>query len=186
MVQSINEILDERGTRYGIFINQARIAQTLALAFEEGRKLSGKTRFSFDLDELEALSMIFNKIARITNGDPHYSDSWRDIAGYATLVADRLDNDTANQKKLIEDRANAQEQYERNRTPEQIEANRADNESSQTRGNLGQVEDSAVGDVNRPTGQSELRRLPVRLQVQDGIIAATTETQPGVSDSPRV
>jgi hypothetical protein len=35
--------------------------------------------------------MILHKIARIVNGDPNWSDSWRDIAGYATLVADRLD-----------------------------------------------------------------------------------------------
>ena len=26
----------------------------------------------------------------IINGDPNYIDSWVDIAGYATLVADRL------------------------------------------------------------------------------------------------
>jgi len=34
--------------------------------------------------------MIFSKIARILNGDPNHLDSWTDIAGYATLVADRL------------------------------------------------------------------------------------------------
>ncbi len=36
--------------------------------------------------------MIFHKIARIINGDPNYADSWVDIAGYATLVANRLEN----------------------------------------------------------------------------------------------
>ncbi len=35
--------------------------------------------------------MIAHKLARICNGDPDYGDSWRDIAGYATLVADRLE-----------------------------------------------------------------------------------------------
>ena len=44
-----------------------------------------------DDDQLEALDMIAHKIARIINGDPDYADSWHDIAGYAKLVADRLD-----------------------------------------------------------------------------------------------
>jgi hypothetical protein len=35
--------------------------------------------------------MVAHKIARIINGDPNYSDSWVDVAGYAKLVADRLD-----------------------------------------------------------------------------------------------
>lgn len=35
--------------------------------------------------------MIAHKLGRIINGDPNYSDSWHDIAGYAKLVADRLD-----------------------------------------------------------------------------------------------
>jgi hypothetical protein len=34
--------------------------------------------------------MICHKMARIMNGDPNYVDSWADIAGYATLVANRL------------------------------------------------------------------------------------------------
>ena len=41
-------------------------------------------------DQQESLDMICHKIARIVNGDPDYADSWVDIAGYAKLVADRL------------------------------------------------------------------------------------------------
>ncbi len=41
-------------------------------------------------DQTEALEMICHKIARIINGDSDYADSWVDIAGYATLVANRL------------------------------------------------------------------------------------------------
>jgi hypothetical protein len=37
------------------------------------------------------MEMICHKMARIMNGDPNYSDSWHDIAGYAKLVADRLE-----------------------------------------------------------------------------------------------
>lgn len=38
----------------------------------------------------EALDMIAHKMGRILTGDPNHEDHWRDIAGYATLVADRL------------------------------------------------------------------------------------------------
>ena len=48
-------------------------------------------------DQEDALMMISVKISRILNGDPNYSDNWRDIAGYATLVADRLDSDNVKQ-----------------------------------------------------------------------------------------
>ena len=39
--------------------------------------------------------MICNKIGRILNGDHNYADSWADIAGYATLVAERLEQKDA-------------------------------------------------------------------------------------------
>jgi hypothetical protein len=40
------------------------------------------------------LDMIFTKVGRILNGDSNHIDSWIDIAGYATLVADRLQGKT--------------------------------------------------------------------------------------------
>ena len=182
MVQSVGQVLEERGERYGVFMGQAQIAQSLHLVLDQGMQLTGKTKFSFAPDQLEAINMIVNKIARIYNGDPHYSDSWRDIAGYATLVADRLDNDSEKEQKLIEDRAKAQEQYERNRDPRQIEADRGCDEGCDCeRPEAGTEPDSD----NRPTGQPELRRLPVRLVVQDGNHVSTTETQPGVPVPPR-
>jgi hypothetical protein len=83
----IDEILDERGKRYGKFKDHATISQTLkhvvyGAAAEQSTKLAN--------DQVEALDMICHKIARILNGDPNYADSWIDIAGYAQLVADRL------------------------------------------------------------------------------------------------
>ena len=122
MVQSVEQVLEERGKRYGIFMNQARIAQSLHIVLRQGIEMAGKNTFDFAPDQLEAINMIVNKIARIYNGDPHYADSWRDIACYATLVADRLDNENAEREELTESQKNAKEQYERNRTPEQIKA----------------------------------------------------------------
>lgn len=174
MVQSIDKVLEERGTRYGVFMGQARIAQSIHIVLEQGMKLAGKNRFSFAPDQLEAINMIVNKIGRIYNGDPNYSDSWRDIAGYATLVADRLDNDTQEQK-LIEEQNNERDARDAGQ-------DRSSNEGQDV--NTEAASDGS-GDDNRPTGQPELRRMPVRLQVNDGIHKSTTETQPGVPGTPR-
>lgn len=178
MVQSTEQVLEERGTRYGVFMHQAQIAQSIHIVLDQGMKLSGKNRFDFTPDQLEAINMIVNKIARIYNGDPHYSDSWRDIAGYATLVADRLDNDMKEQK-LIEEKM----RDERDRT--ETETNRTDNAEPTWEEDLErQAVGTEPGSDNRPTGQPELRRMPVRLEVQDGIHNSTSETQPGVPGAP--
>jgi hypothetical protein len=175
MVQSTKAILEERGTRYGVFMGQAQIAQSLHIVLEQGMKLTGKNRFTFAPDQLEAMNMIVNKIARIYNGDPNYSDSWRDIAGYATLVADRLDNDS---QKLIEEK----ERNDRDRTTSDVETNRGSDEEPRV---IPPANGYEPGSDNRPTGQPELRRLPVRLNVNDGIHSSTSETQPGVPGTPR-
>jgi hypothetical protein len=84
----ITEILDERGKRYGKFKDHAAIAQELKQALY--RHMETVSKVDPDADQLEALEMICHKLARIVNGDPDYADSWIDIAGYAQLVADRL------------------------------------------------------------------------------------------------
>jgi hypothetical protein len=85
---TIDAVLDERGSRYGKFDAHAEITQTLKRQAAWYLSLRNK-KLSFD--QQEALDMIFHKIGRIINGDPDYADSWADIAGYAKLVADRLE-----------------------------------------------------------------------------------------------
>jgi DNA-binding CsgD family transcriptional regulator len=82
--QEIDAILNERATTYGSFKDVAEFAQ------EMKNTIRMCNNSEFDDDQIEALDMIASKIARIVNGDPHHVDSWVDIAGYATLVADRL------------------------------------------------------------------------------------------------
>lgn len=84
----VDAILEERGSRYGAFISHAQITQTLKRTAYEFVEERSKV---LSVDQLEALDMIFHKIGRILNGDPNYADSWIDIAGYAKLVADRLE-----------------------------------------------------------------------------------------------
>lgn len=81
----IDNILAERGERYGSFIDNATTAQALKKVLH-----MNDNWFHLAYDQREALDMICHKMARILNGDPNYVDSWADIAGYATLVANRL------------------------------------------------------------------------------------------------
>lgn len=82
----ISATLTERGKRYGKFTGHAKVTQELK------RVLWNALADKPDLadDQMEALDMICHKLGRIVNGDPNYADSWHDIAGYAQLVADRL------------------------------------------------------------------------------------------------
>jgi len=87
----VDDILDERATTYGRFVDVAELAQELKATIR-----IGDTNRSEELpaDQIEALEMIAIKIARILCGDSDYVDSWIDIAGYATLVTDRIQGKT--------------------------------------------------------------------------------------------
>lgn len=86
-MSSMEDILAERGKQYGSFVTHAQISQKLKHAMSD----TGQWSKLAD-DQKEALSMIMHKIARILNGNPNYHDSWQDIAGYASLVAKRLED----------------------------------------------------------------------------------------------
>jgi transposase len=87
----VERILDKRGTSYGTFLDNARVTQRLKAV---AHNFAGQNNKTFDADQAEALDMIFTKVGRILNGDSNHIDSWIDIAGYATLVADRLQGKT--------------------------------------------------------------------------------------------
>ena len=85
---NVNEMLEGREDRYGSFQNHATTSQALKSVMQER---SGWDRLK--PDQREALEMVQHKIARILNGDPNWHDSWIDIAGYSTLVANRLEKE---------------------------------------------------------------------------------------------
>lgn len=80
--------LTERGSRYGAFTGHAAVTQELKNTITQ--HLTNRDKVLAP-DQQEALDMICHKMGRIINGDPNYADSWVDIAGYAKLVADRLE-----------------------------------------------------------------------------------------------
>lgn len=81
---STDTLLADRGSRYGLFIEQTRIISGLVGVMRQNGLDELET------DQQEALHQIAVKISRILNGDPNYVDNWDDIVGYAELVSKRL------------------------------------------------------------------------------------------------
>ena len=86
-VNRVDKVLDTRAEQYGSFMQSADTVIRI-----KGIMHNAVARNEVHLypDQLQALDMIATKISRIVNGNPNHADSWTDIAGYATLVADRL------------------------------------------------------------------------------------------------
>lgn len=82
------KLITERGSRYGKFKDGAEIMQKLKTVMREVDGWHNLTP-----SQREALDMIQHKIGRILNGDPTYDDSWKDIAGYATLIVNELNGE---------------------------------------------------------------------------------------------
>ena len=84
-MSGVSAILAERGSRYGSFNTHAIVTQRLKQALSSGANWD-----FLEPDAKEALEMIVHKMGRVLNGDPDYDDSWKDIAGYAQLIVDRI------------------------------------------------------------------------------------------------
>ena len=85
-MKSVENTLTERGELYGNYLEQTTISSNIKEAMQEI-----STYWDMGTDQRDALEMIAVKMSRIVNGDPNYADNWADIAGYATLVKDRLE-----------------------------------------------------------------------------------------------
>lgn len=80
----IRATLNQRAATHGDYTDHAHQTQILK---EVMRANPGWNKL--DWHERETLEMIAHKIGRILTGNPHFHDHWHDIAGYATLSADR-------------------------------------------------------------------------------------------------
>jgi len=85
MGNKIEEILKERGDRYGSFLTHSKICQDIKEVMRNTPSWSSMTT-----DKKQALETIADKIARMLNGDPNYDDNWVDIIGYSQLVLNEL------------------------------------------------------------------------------------------------
>lgn len=89
-MEQIEKVLEQRGAVYGTFKTHAEVSQRMKRLLYTEAHTRG---LQLDDDQKECLDMICHKVARIINGDPNYADSWRDIGGYAMLVAKRLEGE---------------------------------------------------------------------------------------------
>lgn len=87
---ALSDTLAERRTQHGDFKDQFKAAQKLKGILNDANwETADKT-----LDPImqEALDQICHKLSRIVVGDPNHADHWRDIAGYATLICNMLED----------------------------------------------------------------------------------------------
>lgn len=89
------EILNERGPRYGDMRVQFVVAQRIKKAIHGPVETDAPSNVpvtqNLPLTQKEALDMLATKLSRAICGDVSYSDTWHDIAGYAKLIADDID-----------------------------------------------------------------------------------------------
>jgi len=81
---NVQDTLAQRHDTHGEFVDNAEASQTLKKVIRDHIKVL------ISYAQMEALDAICGKIARIITGDPNHTDSWHDIAGYATLIEREL------------------------------------------------------------------------------------------------
>jgi Domain of unknown function (DUF6378) len=79
----IDGLLSERGKTHGDYVKDAGVAIQFLLVVEREFTTAHSSTMR------HSIIMIIFKLARILTGDPDFADHWRDIAGYATLIADK-------------------------------------------------------------------------------------------------
>lgn len=84
MTDKTKEILSQRGAEYGDYATMSTAIQAIK------REIHNWDTHGIPAPHMEALDMIATKMGRILTGNHDNVDSWQDIAGYATLVANRI------------------------------------------------------------------------------------------------
>lgn len=92
----IGEVIKEGYTGVDLILSYVFVIFGKTQTLFRGEQLNQLIKFR-ELDELVFMKdeMVQHKVARILNGDPRYDDNWVDIAGYSTLVAQRLKQQSA-------------------------------------------------------------------------------------------
>lgn len=82
----LEEVLQDREKTHGDFEKGAEIFDQLMELVEENRD-------KFTKSQRYGLTHIMGKLTRILGGNANEIDHWRDLAGYATLVAKSLEKE---------------------------------------------------------------------------------------------
>lgn len=90
MTRNTNEVLAERQKTHGSFDTFSKDWMELFKNINSKSFESGGCCVGSDPVMWAGMLMITHKITRITNGQSDFEDHWRDISGYAELVANHL------------------------------------------------------------------------------------------------
>jgi hypothetical protein len=91
----IEDILKDRGSRYGDFGVQARTAQNIRNAFEASPNWE-----ILPPHMKEALSLMATKFSRMLTGDYTYMDNVVDLIGYMTLMQKEMEKEHAAEEAI--------------------------------------------------------------------------------------
>ena len=87
----INLVLAERQKVHGDFADDARYSQTIKQVLQNGHfERVQRRQSSLRYTQVEAMEQIATKLGRILAGDSDEIDHWKDISGYATLIANEI------------------------------------------------------------------------------------------------
>lgn len=92
----VRETLSQRQARYGTFMDNALLSNAALDVFR-----AHKGWANFKPDQRTATELIMQKLARAVSGDADYDDNWRDIAGYAQLIVDRINGTGVYQREVF-------------------------------------------------------------------------------------
>lgn len=93
----IDDILEDRGSRYGDFGVQAQTAQAIRKSFHLSPNWNTIPPYM-----REGLDLVATKISRMLCGDPMYMDNVIDILGYMTLVKTEMEKEHASIEAFAE------------------------------------------------------------------------------------
>ncbi len=85
-MNEIEKTLQDRGGKYGSYWDNTILIQRLKILFRQGKNWRKLTA-----NKQEALDMFASKIGRILGGEISQRDSWLDIAGYAMLIVNSIE-----------------------------------------------------------------------------------------------
>ena len=83
----LDEILAEREARYGDYRHVANVSKKIHKAIKKNMS-KGQPAYISD-----AIWQISSRLGRISCGDPMYTDTWMDIAGFCTRVIQLINED---------------------------------------------------------------------------------------------
>lgn len=82
---NLTETLKAREKSYGEFRINAAVSQQLKTVMRSAPQWANLEPF-----QREALEQIASKLGRLLSADHRHRDTWHDLAGYSTLVAERV------------------------------------------------------------------------------------------------